>query len=237
MASRRPLERRPVMDVGGTIYNVPRRPYRSNHRKCKIQRHPRFGLPLFTRPPRIFLRSRLHYNASDPTIASRGVRRPHKTQIKPASDNDNSTPAPSRPLPITGQRGVSLPSLPVEAILALILSINIRILLGNGADALLKVAAQKAITFLMALLLASLLRYLEDLYPPFLIMEETNDVRSMAGIVSGWFGQCAGESVGYRLELRIGEWLSRRQNGRNNLRSLRSDGFETLHHQILEHPT
>lgn len=90
-------------------------------------------------------------------------------------------------------------------------------LLANGVDALLKLAVQKAITLFTALLLSAILRCIVDIYPSFAAIEEVNDVRTMAGIISGWLGQCATETIPYKIEVMMDEWLSREYARGNNL--------------------
>ena len=223
------------MDVGGNVLDASRLLCQSYRRKYKLNRFksPASLHAVYPRHTRLthrmtILRSNVTAETISLTsIASRRLRRfllPKRRHITVAAGR---TPLPLQSTLSTSQRGLTLPSLPIEALLALVLSINIRILLGNGADALLKVAVQKAITFCAALFFASLLHYLEDQYPPFVIIEQVNDVRTMAGIVSGWFGQVAGESVGYRLEVRIGEWMAKRQSGSDKSINPQDDGFHT----------
>lgn len=106
--------------------------------------------------------------------------------------------------------GVTFSSLPIEALLALVLSINVRALIGSGADALVKVAVKKAVTLTAALILALII----DCAIPFLAsrgyeveLELRGQFRQAVGIISGWVGAQAEEPLGWKLERRIADWL------------------------------
>lgn len=105
-------------------------------------------------------------------------------------------------------QGMTRSPLAYEAIFALILSINVRELVGNGADVLVKALVNKTITLVAALLLAVLLDCATPAMPMLgidTLLE--GELRGAAGIVSGWLGQQAGDPLGWKIEERIAEWL------------------------------
>lgn len=104
-------------------------------------------------------------------------------------------------------RGVTHSTITYEAILALILSINIRELIGNGADAIVKALAKKAVALTAALLIAMLLDYASPVMPLLGIDALEIEIRGAAGTISGWLGQQASDTIGWKLEKRIAEWL------------------------------
>jgi hypothetical protein len=105
-------------------------------------------------------------------------------------------------------RGVIYSSLAYEAMVALILSINIRELVGNGADALVKALVKKTVTLAAALLLAMLLDCATSAMPMLGIDALLEmEIRGAAGIVSGWLGQQAGDPLGWKIEERIAKWI------------------------------
>lgn len=105
-------------------------------------------------------------------------------------------------------RGVTCSSLIYEAIIALILSVNIRELAGNGADAIVKALVKKTATLAAALLLAVLLDCAAPAMPRLGIDALLEvEIRGAIGIVSGWVGQQAGDPLGWKLEERIAQWL------------------------------
>lgn len=113
---------------------------------------------------------------------------------------------PSSLSPRLFQGIMPLSSLHYEALLTLLLSINIRVLIGNGADALVKILVKKAVTLTAALLLALLLEFII----PILAskgFELELEVRQMVGTISGWVGAQAEEPLGLKLERRIADWL------------------------------
>jgi len=134
-----------------------------------------------------------------------------------STETEDSLPLLTLPVPDASQppspidpfiRGVTRSSLFYEAILALVLSINIRELVTNGADAIVKALVKKTITLTIALLLAVLLDCAAPAMPMLSIDAPLEvEIRGAAGVVSGWLGQQAGDPLGWKLEERIAEWL------------------------------
>lgn len=103
--------------------------------------------------------------------------------------------------------GITHSSLTYEAIFALILSINVRELVGNGADALVKALVKKAVTLAAALFIALLLDCASPAMPMLGIDALEMEIRGAAGTISGWLGQQAGDPIGWKIEKRIAEYL------------------------------
>lgn len=120
-----------------------------------------------------------------------------------------TTTAPSAPTPSIESfpflpfiQGISRSRITYEALLALLLSsINVRELIGNGADAVVKALVKKAVALTAALLIATLLDCASG------IDIDVTVLQGMAGTISGWVGAQASDPLGWKIEQRIADWL------------------------------
>lgn len=150
-------------------------------------------------------------SSPSPEPAAPAALRSRAQSSSASCSSSSASPAPSptqfQSTFIPFVRGIIHSSLTYEALFALILSINIRELIGNGADAIVKALVKKAVTLTAALFIAMLLDCASPAMPLLGIDALEMEIRNAAGTISGWLGQQASDPIGWKLEKRIADWL------------------------------